>query len=58
MEKTIECRSHERVESTGESQRGVSFHPIVRGSRFFLILSDSRVFLMGFNAFGTKVLPH
>ena len=44
---------HERVEST----RGVSFHPIVRGSPrdFFLIFSATMFVLMGFNAFGTRL---
>ena len=53
-EETIHCRRHERV----ESRRGVSFHPIVRGSPPRFVYNFEPLlcsFLMGFNASGTRL---
>ena len=46
MEETIECRRHERMEST----RGVSFHPIVRGV-FPIFFVNFERFYNHFNGF-------
>ena len=51
-EETIECRRHERVEST----RGVSFHPIVRAPptpRDFVLIFSASMFI--FNGFGPRL---